>query len=62
VIDEVTAEFSPREIVVLATTAAQVGYWTRLIQGLGSAGGLLGRVPGAPVAPVREVTKGPAGA
>jgi AhpD family alkylhydroperoxidase len=35
VIDEVTAVFTPREIVVLATTAAQVGYWTRLIQGLG---------------------------
>lgn len=35
VIGEVTDSFTPREIVVLATTAAQVGYWTRLIQGLG---------------------------
>ncbi len=35
VIDEVTACFTPREVVVLATTAAQVSYWTRLIQGLG---------------------------
>jgi alkylhydroperoxidase family enzyme len=29
------AAFSEREIVVLATTAAQVNYWTRLIQALG---------------------------
>ena len=28
-------EFTPREIVVLATTAAQVNYWARVIQGLG---------------------------
>ena len=27
--------FSEREIVILATTAAQVNYWTRLIQSLG---------------------------
>lgn len=27
--------FTPREIVILATTAAQVNYWARLIQGLG---------------------------
>ena len=27
--------FSERELVVLATTAAQVNYWARLIQGLG---------------------------
>jgi AhpD family alkylhydroperoxidase len=27
--------FSEREIVILATTAAQVNYWTRLIQALG---------------------------
>ena len=27
--------FSPREIVILATTAAQVNYWARLIQALG---------------------------
>lgn len=30
-----TATFSEREIVVLATTAAQVNYWARLIQALG---------------------------
>lgn len=27
--------FSEREIVILATTSAQVNYWARLIQGLG---------------------------
>lgn len=32
---EVTAAFSPREIVILAGTAAQVNYWGRLIQALG---------------------------
>ncbi len=30
-----TAQFTEREIVILATTAAQVNYWTRLIQALG---------------------------
>jgi alkylhydroperoxidase family enzyme len=30
-----TATFTPREIVVLATTSAQVNYWARLIQALG---------------------------
>lgn len=29
------ASFSPRELVVLATTIAQVNYWTRFNQGLG---------------------------
>jgi alkylhydroperoxidase family enzyme len=29
------ASFSPRELVVLATTSAQVNYWARLVQGLG---------------------------
>lgn len=29
------AEFSEREIVILATTAAQVNYWARVIQALG---------------------------
>jgi alkylhydroperoxidase family enzyme len=29
------AELNEREIVILATTAAQVNYWTRLIQALG---------------------------
>ena len=60
VIDEVTAEFSPREIVVLATTAAQVGYWTRLIQGLGVPPAGFSdacRVP--PVAPVPRGDQGP---
>ena len=28
-------EFSERELVILATTAAQVNYWARVIQGLG---------------------------
>lgn len=32
---ELKAHFNEREIVVLATTAAQVNYWTRLIQALG---------------------------
>jgi alkylhydroperoxidase family enzyme len=31
----VTAAFTPREIVILAGTAAQVNYWGRLIQALG---------------------------
>lgn len=30
-----TAAFSPRELVVLATTIAQVNYWARFNQGLG---------------------------
>jgi alkylhydroperoxidase family enzyme len=33
---ELTAMFSEREIVVLATTSAQVNYWARVIQALGS--------------------------
>lgn len=33
--DQITANFSAREIVILATTAAQVNYWARLIQALG---------------------------
>ena len=32
---ELSEVFSEREIVILATTAAQVNYWTRLIQALG---------------------------
>ena len=28
-------EFSERELVILATTAAQVNYWARVIQALG---------------------------
>jgi len=34
-IAELRAHFSEREIVILATTAAQVNYWARLIQALG---------------------------
>ncbi len=33
--DELKANFSEREIVILAATAAQVNYWARLIQALG---------------------------
>jgi alkylhydroperoxidase family enzyme len=31
-----TSSFTEREIVVLATTSAQVNYWARLIQALGA--------------------------
>jgi len=34
-ITELKQHFNEREIVILATTAAQVNYWTRLIQALG---------------------------
>jgi alkylhydroperoxidase family enzyme len=34
-ISELKVSFTEREIVILATTAAQVNYWTRLIQALG---------------------------
>ncbi len=34
-IAELKQQFTEREIVILATTAAQVNYWTRLIQALG---------------------------
>lgn len=34
-VSRLTAEFSEREIVMLAATAAQVNYWGRLIQSLG---------------------------
>ncbi len=34
-VQALTANFSEREIVILATTAAQVNYWARLIQALG---------------------------
>jgi len=33
---ELTAMFSEREIVILASTSAQVNYWARLIQALGT--------------------------
>lgn len=34
-IDRIKAQFNEREMVVLASTAAQVNYWARLIQALG---------------------------
>ncbi len=34
-IEQLKANFNEREIVILATTAAQVNYWARLIQALG---------------------------
>ncbi|MBE0697982.1 MAG: carboxymuconolactone decarboxylase family protein [Anaerolineaceae bacterium] len=34
-IDDLKQHFSEREIVILASTAAQVNYWARLIQALG---------------------------
>jgi len=34
-VTELQAAFEPRELVVLAATAAQVNYWARLIQALG---------------------------
>jgi len=34
-IDQLKANFDEREIVILASTAAQVNYWARLIQALG---------------------------
>jgi alkylhydroperoxidase family enzyme len=34
-IGKLTGHFHPREIVILASTAAQVNYWARLIQALG---------------------------
>lgn len=33
--DALRAAFTERELVILATTAAQVNYWARVIQGLG---------------------------
>lgn len=35
IVDALKPHFDEREIVMLATTAAQVNYWTRLIQALG---------------------------
>jgi alkylhydroperoxidase family enzyme len=34
-IDQIKGHFNPREIVILASTAAQVNYWARLLQALG---------------------------
>ena len=35
IIDQIKANFDEREMVILASTAAQVNYWARLIQALG---------------------------
>ncbi len=35
IVEKVKAEFTEREFVILASTAAQVNYWARLIQALG---------------------------
>lgn len=35
IVEKVKAEFTEREFVILASTAAQVNFWARLIQGLG---------------------------
>jgi alkylhydroperoxidase family enzyme len=34
-VETLTANFTEREIVILASTAAQVNYWARLLQALG---------------------------
>jgi alkylhydroperoxidase family enzyme len=34
-IEQITSNFNEREMVILASTAAQVNYWARLIQALG---------------------------
>ena len=34
-INKIKSEFTEREIVIIASTAAQVNYWARLIKGLG---------------------------
>ena len=34
-IDELKQNFTERELVILASTAAQVNYWARLVQALG---------------------------
>jgi alkylhydroperoxidase family enzyme len=36
IMQQIKAAFTEREIVILATTAAQVNYWARLIQALGA--------------------------
>ena len=35
IVEKVKAEFNEREFVILVSTAAQVNFWARLIQGLG---------------------------
>jgi alkylhydroperoxidase family enzyme len=34
-IEQLKAAFTEREIVILASTAAQVNYWSRMVQALG---------------------------
>jgi AhpD family alkylhydroperoxidase len=46
VVDEMKERFSPRAIVIIASTCAQVNFWARLIQGLGV--GPAGFSPDAP--------------
>ncbi len=53
----VTAHFTEREIVVLASTAAQVNYWARLIQALGIPPA--GFSDGCSIRPRRQVPEGP---
>lgn len=48
-VDALRAHFDERELVVLATTAAQVNYWGRLIQGLGIPPAGFCSLPGDPV-------------
>ena len=52
-IEELKRHFSEREIVILASTAAQVNYWARLIQALG--------IPPAGFMDHCELPVGPAG-
>lgn len=53
---ELTACFAEREMVVLATTAAQVNYWARLIQALGIPP--VGFSEGCPIRPDRQASNG----
>ena len=51
-----TANFTEREMVVLASTAAQVNYWARLIQALGIPP--VGFADGCPIKPSRQDPEG----
>ena len=52
----ITANFTEREMVVLASTAAQVNYWARLIQALGIPPS--GFSDGCSIKPHRQATEG----
>jgi alkylhydroperoxidase family enzyme len=52
----ITANFTEREMVVLASTAAQVNYWARLIQALGIP--LAGFSGGCSIRPHRQAAEG----